>query len=61
MKVKVHKYVAKKFESKEVKILSLKKTFSLVSKKSLRGFETELVLKAKKGKLVEGGLVITKL
>lgn len=61
MKVRVHRCVARKFEMKEVKVLSLKRTFGLASRKSLRGFEVEITLKTRKGKLREGSLVITKL
>lgn len=59
--LRVQKFVMRKFCNSRFSILIFKRGISLVAKKWWRSFEVEVTVKERKGKIVEGSVIITKL
>ena len=61
MKLKVSKLVAREIIGNGFSVFVIKRVFSLISKNNQRGFEVKLKIFRKKGKIVEGKLIISKI
>ena len=59
--LKIYSLVPRCIISENFELFLVRKTFSLVNKKKVRGFQVKLKVYKKNGEIVEAGLILTKL
>jgi len=59
--LKIYSLIPRCIISENFEFVSVRKTFSLVNKKRVRGFQLKLKVYKQNGEIVEAGLIITKL
>jgi hypothetical protein len=59
--LKIYSLVPRCIICKDFEVFLVRKTFSLVNKKRVRGFQVKLKVYKKNGEIIEAGLILTKL